>query len=83
MIHVFNRKELITVLSDQQLYRIQSVLSSEGVSYQTKNSIPSFNAGRYHGTPFIDSDASHPCVIYVRTSDYDRARAAIQSALRD
>ena len=83
MIHIFNRRELITTLSDQQLFRIQSALSSAGISYQTKNSIPSLNAGRYHGTPFIDSDASHPCVIYVKTSDYDRARAAIQSAMRN
>ena len=83
MINIFNRKELITALSDQQLYRLQSALSSAGISYQTKNSIPSFNAGRYHGTPFIDNDTSHPCVIYVKASDYGRARDAIQSALRN
>ena len=83
MFNIFNRKELITIFSDQKLYRIQSALSSAGISYQTKNSIPSFTAGRYHGTPFIDSDASHPFVIYVKASDYDRARSAIQSALRD
>lgn len=84
MIHLFNRRELITVHSDQQLYRLQAALSSAGVPYHTKvNSIPLFTAGRYHGTPFINSDASHPCIIYVKSSDYERARAAIQPALRD
>ena len=83
MIHLFNRKELITVLSDQQQYRLQSALSAAGIPYYTKlNSTPFFSSDRYHGTPFINSDAAHPCIIYVKSSDYDRARAAIQSALR-
>ena len=82
MIHIFNRKELITVFSDRQLYRLREALSSAGIPYRTKvNGIPMFSAGRYHGTPFINSDAAHPCVIYVKASDYDRARAAIQPVL--
>lgn len=82
MIHVFNRKELIAVFSDQQLYRLQGALSAAGIPYRTRiNSIPFPSTDRYRGTPFIKSDAAHPSVIYVRISDYDRARAAIQSAL--
>ena len=81
MIHMFNRKELITVISGQQLYRLKSALSAEGIPYHTKASNSMFTAGRYHGTPMIKSDASHPCVIYVKASDYNRAKAAIQSAL--
>ena len=82
MIHIFNRKELITVLSDQQLYRLQGALSAAGIPYHTKvNSTPFFSADRYRGTPFIQDDAAHPCIIYVKASDYDRAKAAIQSAL--
>ncbi len=81
MIHIFNRRELITVFSDQQLYRLQSALSSAGISYKLKNSLTSFTGGRYHGTPFVNSDASHPCVIYVKNCDYERARAAIQQSL--
>lgn len=82
MIHIFNRKELITVYSDQQAYRLRSALSSAGIEYVTKvNSIPFSSADRYHGTPFINQDASHPCAIYVKASDYDCAMAAIQSVL--
>lgn len=80
-IHFFNRKELITVLSDQQLYRLQSVLSSAGIPYQTKFLSGGLAVGRYHGTPFINQDATHTCLIFVKSSDYDRAKAAIQSAL--
>lgn len=81
MIHIFNRRELITTLSDQQLYRIQSALISANIPYRTKSNVPAFSAGRYHGTPFINSDASHPAVIYVKASDYDHAKAVIQTVL--
>lgn len=80
-IHFFNRKELITVLSDQQLYRLQTALSAAGIPYHTKSSIPASSAGRYHGMPFINQDATHPCIIFVKSSDYERAKAAIQSVL--
>lgn len=79
MIHIFNRRELITTLSDQQLYHIQSALTSANIPYRTKSNIPALSAGRYRGTPFISSDASHPTVIYVKASDYDNAKAVIQT----
>ena len=81
MIHVFNRKELITTISDQQLYRIQSALTASNIPYRTKSNIPALSAARYHGTPFVNSDASHPAVIYVKACDYERAKAAMQGAL--
>jgi len=78
MIHLFNRKELITVFSDQHLYRLKSALEASGIPYQTKAGIPALSAGRYHGTPFINSDASHPTILYVKASDYARAREVLQ-----
>lgn len=83
MITLFTRKELITVLSDQKLYRLQDALSSAAIPFQVKSSIPPTNSGRYHGTPCINQDAANPSVIYVKKGDYDRARAAIQPVLRD
>ncbi|MBR5558757.1 MAG: hypothetical protein IKU72_00725 [Oscillospiraceae bacterium] len=83
MVNIFNRKELITVLSDQRLYGLQQALSAAGIPFQVKSSIPPTNSGRYHGTPCINQDAAHPCIIYVKKSDYERARAAIQPVLRD
>ena len=82
MIHIFNRKELITTVSDQQLYHIQTALCGAGIPFHAKSSLPLLSAGRYRGTPFIDQDAANPMVIYVRKCDYDRAKMAIEAALR-
>lgn len=79
MIHVFNRKELITTVSDKQLYRIQTALADAGVPYSAKSKIPFFTADRYRGMPFVDQDATHPTAIYVKAVDYDRAKAAIRT----
>jgi len=82
VIHLLNRKELITLQSNQRLYALQSALSAAGVEYRVKHGLSVWTSGRYHGTPAIQSDAANPCVIYVKASDYDRAVAAIQPALR-
>lgn len=82
MIHIFNRKELITVSSDKLIYSLQSALESAGIPYRTKSNMPLASADRYHGTPGIRSDASHPIVIYVKKSDFGRAKEAIQPVLR-
>ena len=82
MIHIFNRKELITTVSDQQFYRIANALSGAGIPFHTKSSLPILSSGRYRGTAFIDRDAANPMVIYVKKCDYDRARMAMEAALR-
>lgn len=82
MIHIFNRKELITVQSDQRLYRIQDALYAAGIPYHTKVKVPFFTSDRYRGTPFIQQDFTHPSTIYVKSDDYERACAAMQTALR-
>ena len=81
MIHFFNRRKLITTLSDQQLYRIMDALANAGIPYRTKSGIPALSASRYHGTPFIENDAAHPTDLFVKTTDYARAKAAIDPVL--
>lgn len=82
MIHIFNRRELIVLFSDQQQYGIRTALQSAGIPYYIKFNDGSFaSAGRNHGRPFVNQDAAHPCIIYVRKGDYDRAKIAIQSVL--
>ena len=81
MIHIFNRRELTVTNSDQKLYRLREALSAADIHYHTKAHPPFAVANRYHGTPFINQDATHPCIIYVKASDYERAKTAIQSAL--
>lgn len=79
MIHIFNRKELITTHSDQQLYRLEAALDAAGIPFQTKSAIPFFSADRYRGTPGLQSDATHPTTVYVKKADYSKATAAIQN----
>ena len=83
MIHLFNRKELITVTSNRRLYRLQAALDAAAIPYRTKSALAPLNSDRYHGTPGLDQDAAQPTVLYVKAEDYDRARAAIQPALRE
>ena len=83
MIHIFNRRELITTISNQQLYRIQSALSAAGIPHHTKSNLPFFAASRYRGTPFVSQDAATPMVIYVKAADYERAKKELATALAD
>ena len=80
MIHLFNRKALITTLSDRELFGVQTALTDAKIPYFAKHGAPAFSAGRYRASPFLKHDAV-PTVIYVKATDYDRAKAAIQAVL--
>ena len=80
VIHLFNRRELTVVYSNQRLYRLTAVLEAAGIPFQTKFGGGSvFTADRYRGMPGIHSDASHSYKIYVNREDYDRAQSVLQS----
>jgi len=84
MITIFNRKELITVVSTQKLYAVEQALSGAGIPYHAKaGGAHGFAIGRGRGVPFVDQENLHPYSVYVLRRDYDRARRAIQPALRD
>ncbi len=80
MIHLLNRKALITTLSDRELFGVQTALTDAKIPYFAKPGAPAFSAGRYRASPFLKHDAV-PTVIYVKATDYDRAKAAIQAVL--
>ena len=84
MLTVFNRKELITLVSMEKMFRVREALSNAGIESHVKSSgaMP-FTAGRKHGIPFVDQDSAYTYAIYVHKSDYDRAVAAMQPALRN
>ena len=83
MVTMFNRKELITLFSAQRLYAVQAALDTAGIPYHSKFATPLGRiGGRARANPCQNSDAAHDYKIYVRKDDYDRAVAAIQSALR-
>ena len=83
MLTIFNRRELLTVLSAQQLYGIQSALTEAEIPFHTAV----LNRGGPFGTrgrtdPFMKFDYLNQYRIYVHKNDYDRAMAAIQNVLR-
>ena len=84
MITIFNRRELMVVLSTEKLFRIKNALAEAGIPCHCKTAgVGSFAANRCHGAPFINQDTACTHYIYVYKNDYDRAVAAIQPAMRD
>jgi hypothetical protein len=84
MITVFNRKELITLVSMQKLFHVREALATAGIESHVKSSgAMAFTAGRKHGIPFVDQDSAYTYTSYVRKDDYSLAVAAIQTALRN
>ena len=84
MITLFNRKELIVLVSMEKMFRVREALSNAGIESHVKSSgAAAFASGRKHGIPFVDQDSAYTYTIYVYKPDYDRAVAAIQPALRN
>ena len=83
MLTVFNRKELMTLVSMEKMFRVREALSAAGIESHVKSSggMP-FTAGRKHGIPFVDQDSAYTYTIYVHKQNYDRAVSVIQPALR-
>lgn len=84
MITIFNRKELISLFSEQKLYAVGSALDTAGISYHTKLDVSMGRIGRrgrYH--PLQNPDAAYQYKIYVHRDDYHHAVDAIQATLRN
>lgn len=83
MLSLFNRRELITVLSQKQLDRVQTALHDAGIINRVKFSNGARAAGHGRRSMIgINVDAMYIYKIYVSKEDYDRAKAAIQPALQ-
>ena len=84
MLSLFNRRELITVLSQKQLDRVQTALHDAGIINRVKFSNGARAAGYGRRSMIgINVDAMYIYKIYVNKEDYDRAKAAIQPALQE
>ena len=84
MLTIFNRRELITVLSQKQLGRVQAVLHDAGIINRVKFSNGARAAGHgRRGRIGMDDDAMYIYKVYVSKEDYDRAKAAVQPALQE
>ena len=84
MITVFNRKELITLVSMQKLFHVREALANAGIeSYVKSSGAMAAAANRKHGVPFANQDSAYTYTVYVRKDDYSLAVSAIQAALRN
>ena len=83
MITIFNRKELITLVSMQKMMHVREALSNAGIRSCTRTKgIDGFGGNRRHGVPFVNYDAAYTYTVYVHKTDYDRAVRAMQPALQ-
>lgn len=83
MLTVFNRRELITLSSSEKLYRVKASLSTAGIASAVKIRGGARAAERArHGIGGVRPDAMYDYTIYVHRDDYQRASAAMQTALR-
>ena len=83
MLTIFNRRELITVLSQKQLDRVQAALHDTSIISKVKFSNGARAAGHgRHSMIGMNVDAMYICKVYVSKEDYDRAKAAIQPVLQ-
>ena len=83
MLTIFNRRELLTVLSTEQMFRVKEALAEAEIPFRAV----SLNRGgpcgtRGRGIPFIQAESMYQYRIYVHKNDHGRAMAAIQPALR-
>ena len=84
MITIFNRKELITLVSMQKMMRVREALSGAGIPSHTKIiGGLGFGSGFYrrHEMSGINYDAAYTYTIYVHKTDYDRTMRVIQPTL--
>ena len=85
MLAIWNRRELVTVLTMQEQSDILSALRDAGLDYTVKaidRSSPSaLNPGTRadFGTMGMSSGAQYEYIIYVNKRDYDAARDAAES----
>ena len=83
MLSLFNRRELITVMSQKQLGRVQAALHDAGIINRVKFSNGARAAG--HGRRSMvgmNVDAMYIYKVYVSKEDYGHAKAAVQLALQ-
>ena len=84
MLTVFNRRELITLVSQQTFFRVREALSAAGIASKVKfhGTVRAAERARC-GSAGLRQDAMYTYTIYVHRDDCDRAIAAIQPALRN
>jgi len=82
MITVFNRVELFTTFDLSEQARVRDILATNGIDYKIKTvdavsrAYPSYGIGRKNSFS-INDQARVQYYIYIKSSDYDKAKQLI------
>lgn len=74
MIHLFNRKELLTTTSMEHQVKVRDILAANGIDYRVrvKSNTGGFSRSRTI-MPGTQMERMYQYDIYVKKEDYDRA----------
>ena len=76
MIHLFNRKELLLTSSMERQAKVRDILAANGIPYHMRTSS---NLSRSRTViPGMRMDLMYRYRIYVKRSDYEKARSLIR-----
>ncbi len=80
MIHMFNRKELLTTLSMEVQGRVRQILAANQIDYTVKTlNLTAPNGSRSRTDAFgLGATAAYQYIIYVKKEDHERALYLIQ-----
>lgn len=80
MITIFNRKELITLSSQQKLFAVRQALWDAGIDSQTRTpGMMGFGDRQRIEMPGVNYDALYTYTVYVHKKDLHRAVEVLQS----
>ncbi|BAL00179.1 hypothetical protein OBV_29800 [Oscillibacter valericigenes Sjm18-20] len=84
MITIFNRRELITLVSTKKFYNVREALAAAGIpsAVRMRGAARAGERARC-GIPGVQADAMYTYRIYVHRDDYEKAAAAMGTALRN
>ena len=79
MIHIFNRKELLTTFSLEQQGKVRDILAANGIAYSIR--VRSNTGGVSHSRtvlPGTDMEMMYQYYIYVKRADFEKAKYLIR-----
>ena len=79
MIHLFNRKELLTTASMERQAQVRDILAANGIDYRVRvrNNISGASRSRTV-VPGMRMDMMYQYYIYVKRADYEKAKYLIR-----
>ena len=79
MIHIFNRKELLTTFSLEQQGNVRDILAANGIAYSIRVRSNTGGVSRSRTVlPGTDMEMMYQYYIYVKRADFEKAKYLIR-----